>query len=131
MRPCGVTPVASTMIMPGAPVASAPRCALCQGPTCPSVAMYWHIGETHTRLGNSVSRIFSGAKSALMWRSYLCIGGEEKDLQCDLQVFFVALFSCSPLTMDLKSSTQSRDIDGLHFLSTVGWFERKQDLQAP
>lgn len=74
MRPCGVTPVASTMIMPGAPVASAPRCALCQGPTCPSVAMYWHIGETHKRLGNSVSRIFSGAKSALMWRSDLCIG---------------------------------------------------------
>ena len=67
MRPCGVTPVASTMIMPGAPVASAPRCALCQGPTCPSVAMYWHIGETHTRLVNSVSRSFSGVKSALMW----------------------------------------------------------------
>jgi hypothetical protein len=54
------------MIMPGAPVASAPRCALCQGPTCPSVAMYWHIGETHTRLVNSVSRSFSGVKSALM-----------------------------------------------------------------
>jgi hypothetical protein len=76
MRPCGVTPVASTIIMPGAPVASAPRCALCQGPTCPSVAMYWHIGETQTRLWNSVSRIFSGAKSALMWRSYLYLSCE-------------------------------------------------------
>ena len=116
MRPCGVTPVASTMIMPGAPVASAPRCALCQGPTCPSVAMYWHIGETHTRLVNSVSRSFSGEKSALMWRSYLCIAWEEKkDLQCDLQVFF---FSSLLTQKILNLNADESVLSSLGFLST-------------
>ena len=66
MRASGVTPVASTMIRPGAPVAKAPRCARCQGPMWPSVAWYWHMGDTQTRFWNSVSLIFSGVKRALM-----------------------------------------------------------------
>ena len=66
MRPSGITPVASTMIRPGAPVAKAPRWALCQGPMWPSVAWYWHMGDTQTRFWNPVSLIFSGVKSALM-----------------------------------------------------------------
>ena len=49
IRPSGTTPVASTMIKPGAPVAKAFKWAWCHGPTKPSIAMYWHIGDTQTR----------------------------------------------------------------------------------
>jgi hypothetical protein len=49
MRPRFSTAVASTNTTPAPPCANLPRWTRCQSPACPSVAEYWHIGETTTR----------------------------------------------------------------------------------
>jgi hypothetical protein len=42
-------------------MARLPRCTRCQSLTVPSVAEYWHIGETTTRLGMVSPRKRMGA----------------------------------------------------------------------
>src|SRR5258706_14337033 len=51
MRASGVTPVASTIIMPAPEHAYWPRCIRCQSVMRPACAEYWHIGDTTMRLG--------------------------------------------------------------------------------
>ncbi len=50
MRPTAETCVASVNTMPAPPMARAPRCCKCQSSPSPSVALYWHIGDTTMRL---------------------------------------------------------------------------------
>ncbi len=50
MRPMEETWVASVITMPAPPAALAPRFWICQSSPSPSVALYWHIGETTIRL---------------------------------------------------------------------------------
>ena len=61
IRPSGATALASAMTRPAPPVANWPRWTKCQSPGTPSIAEYWHMGETHTRLGMATSRSFSGS----------------------------------------------------------------------
>src|SRR5262245_7797184 len=63
MRPSGVTPVASTMTSPAPESAMLPRCTRCQSVIEPSMAEYWHIGETWIRFGNSSGPTLCGVKS--------------------------------------------------------------------
>jgi hypothetical protein len=44
--PSGETAVASVKISPTPPTALLPRCTRCQSLVNPSIAVYWHIGET-------------------------------------------------------------------------------------
>jgi hypothetical protein len=53
MRPCGSTPVASTISSPAPDNASCPRWMVCQSVAWPSSAEYWHMGAITMRLGNS------------------------------------------------------------------------------
>ena len=50
IRPIAETCVASVNTIPAPPAARAPRCWICQSPPNPSVALYWHMGATVTRL---------------------------------------------------------------------------------
>src|SRR5260221_2390041 len=63
MRPSGVTPVASTIISPAPEQAYWPRCMRCQSVMRPSLAEYWHIGETTMRLGSVTPPSRIGVKS--------------------------------------------------------------------
>ena len=51
MRPLRSTPVASTTTIPARDSASCIRCCRCQSVAVPSLAEYWHMGATTTRLG--------------------------------------------------------------------------------
>src|SRR5690606_13385764 len=62
IRPSGTTAVASAITSPAPPRANWPRWTRCQSLGTPLWAEYWHMGETHTRLGMRVSRSFSGSK---------------------------------------------------------------------
>ena len=63
MRPSGTTAAASVMISPNPPVARAPRCTRCQSSGTPSVAEYWHIGESQIRLRIVSDRSVIGSNS--------------------------------------------------------------------
>jgi hypothetical protein len=63
IRPRPSTAVASTNTMPAPPCANLPRCTRCQSVTWPSLAEYWHIGETTIRLRASTSRSLTFEKS--------------------------------------------------------------------
>ncbi len=60
MRPSGETSVISVKSSPAPPTASPPRCTRCQSSGMPSVAEYWHMGETTTRLATSIPRSRKG-----------------------------------------------------------------------
>ncbi len=54
--------MASTKTRPAPPTARLPRWTRCQSSARPSLAQYWHIGETTTRLRNVVPSIVKGLK---------------------------------------------------------------------
>src|SRR5450756_1435865 len=71
MRPSGATPVASTMTKPAPPTAREPKCTKCHSFARPSVAEYWHIGETPIRLRNVTERTVNGEnKCASRFKSF-------------------------------------------------------------
>src|SRR5688572_11675437 len=72
MRPSGVTPVASMTSMEAPDKASVPRCIRCQSFIEPSIALYWHIGETVMRFSSSSDPIENGVKSLLVIRYSAC-----------------------------------------------------------
>src|SRR5271157_5864958 len=63
MRPLASTAVASVITRPAPPTARDPRWTRCQAVACPSVLLYWHIGDTPIRLRRVTPRILSGEKS--------------------------------------------------------------------
>src|SRR5258706_6427294 len=63
MRPSGVTPVASTIIMPAPEHAYWPRCIRCQSVMRPACAEYWHIGDTTMGLGKVTPPSWIGVNS--------------------------------------------------------------------
>ena len=66
IRATADTWVASVNTMPAPPAACAPRCCTCQSSPSPSVALYWHIGETVMRLRAVTERKVTGSNSLLM-----------------------------------------------------------------
>ena len=60
-----LTLVISVITSAAAPSEKLPRCIRCQSLAEPSVELYWHIGETTTRLGNVSPRKVIGENSAL------------------------------------------------------------------
>src|SRR5580698_4941711 len=56
--------VASAITMPAPPAAFAPRFWMCQSSPRPSVALYWHIGETTMRLWAVTERNVIGWNSS-------------------------------------------------------------------
>src|SRR5215467_8770608 len=79
MRPCGLTLVISHITKPAAPSDILPRCIRCQSLAEPLLELYWHIGDTTTRLGNVRPRIVIGENRTLAigTTSFQC--GEFKD----------------------------------------------------
>ena len=66
MRPCGLTLVISHMTSPAQPSEKLPRCIKCQSFADPLSELYWHIGETTTRLGSVKPRIVIGENNTLV-----------------------------------------------------------------
>ncbi|MDF2666474.1 MAG: hypothetical protein K0R81_2324 [Microbacterium sp.] len=71
MRPSGETAVASAITSPAPPAANCARWTWCQSFGIPSVALYWHMGDTHRRLRVSIPRRDRGVKRVLT--SDLCV----------------------------------------------------------
>src|SRR5690349_14880590 len=65
MRPCRSTWVASTTSKPAPELASMPRCVRCQSLATPSLALYWHIGDTTMRFASVRSASLIGENRAL------------------------------------------------------------------
>src|SRR5664279_1405084 len=65
MRPCGLTLVISHITRPAQPSDKLPRCIRCQSLAEPLVELYWHIGETTTRLGRVRPRNVMGENRTL------------------------------------------------------------------
>lgn len=66
MRPAGSTAVASTITMPAPDKAMLDKWTACHELASPSVATYWHIGDTTIRFGIVSSRSLRGRKSVLI-----------------------------------------------------------------
>ena len=66
MRPCGLTLVISHITSPAQPSEKLPRCIRCQSFAEPLSELYWHIGETTTRLGSVKPRIVIGENNTLV-----------------------------------------------------------------
>ena len=64
MRPSAVTAVASIVNMPALDWSSWPQWTSCQSVAQPSIAEYWHIGETTMRLRNRTPRRSMESNSA-------------------------------------------------------------------
>src|SRR5688500_7906819 len=64
MRPSGVIAVASAITRPNPPAARPPRWTRCQSSGTPSAVLtrFWHIGESHIRLGMVMPRNPIGAR---------------------------------------------------------------------
>src|SRR5277367_4864873 len=52
-----------------------PRLVICQSSATPSLALYWHIGETAMRLASSRSASFIGENRALVMADHMLGGG--------------------------------------------------------
>src|SRR5271168_4666410 len=65
MRPCGLTSVISHITRPPQPSDILPRCIRCQSFAEPLSELYWHIGETTTRLGSVRPRSVIGENRTL------------------------------------------------------------------
>ena len=65
MRPTGLTLVISVITSAAAPSEKLPRCIRCQSLAEPSVELYWHIGDTTTRLGSVMPRRVIGENKTL------------------------------------------------------------------
>src|SRR5271170_4167785 len=68
MRPCGLMSVISVITRPAQPSEKLPRCIRCQSFAEPLSELYWHIGETTTRLGNVSPRNVIGENRTLAIR---------------------------------------------------------------
>jgi len=66
MRPSGDTPVASMISSPAPLCDRPPKCIMCQSPTLPSVAEYWHIGAITMRFARVSWRRWKGLNSGLV-----------------------------------------------------------------
>jgi len=71
MRPAMFTLVASVMTSAPAPSENCPRCIKCQSFAEPFSELYWHMGDTTTRLGSVSPRSVTGEKSLLGMRTSL------------------------------------------------------------
>src|SRR5215468_2046832 len=65
MRPWRSTWVASTTSRPAPELANMPRWVRCQSLATPSLALYWHIGDTTMRFESVSSASLIGENSAL------------------------------------------------------------------
>src|SRR5580658_9297119 len=65
IRPCGLTSVISHITSPAQPSEKLPRCIRCQSFAEPSLELYWHIGDTTTRLGSVSPRSVIGENRTL------------------------------------------------------------------
>src|ERR1700758_5020976 len=65
MRPWRSTWVASTTSRAAPELASMPRCVRCQSLATPSLALYWHIGDTTIRFESVRSASLIGENNAL------------------------------------------------------------------
>src|SRR5579863_6455368 len=65
IRPCGLTSVISHITRPAQPSDILPRCIRCQSFAEPLSELYWHIGETTTRLGRVSPRNVMGENRTL------------------------------------------------------------------
>src|ERR1700761_3950710 len=65
MRPCGLTSVISHITRPAQPSDILPRCIRCQSLAEPLSELYWHIGDTTTRLGRVSPRKVMGENRTL------------------------------------------------------------------
>src|SRR5579863_1677298 len=65
IRPCGLTLVISHITSPAQPSDMLPRCIRCQSFAEPLLELYWHIGETTTRLGSVSPRSVIGENRTL------------------------------------------------------------------
>src|SRR5499427_5576634 len=65
IRPCGLTSVISVITSPAAPSDILPRCIRCQSLAEPLSELYWHIGDTTTRLGRVRPRMVIGENKTL------------------------------------------------------------------
>ena len=77
--PPGTTADASVMTSPKPPVARAPRCTRCQSSGTPSVAEYWHIGASQTRLRAVSDRRVIGSNSFDNGSSWSDVGAHACD----------------------------------------------------
>src|SRR5437763_1298365 len=66
IRPCGLTLVISHMTRPAQPSEKLPRCIRCQSLAEPLSELYWHIGDTTTRLGRMRPRSVIGENRTLV-----------------------------------------------------------------
>src|ERR1700753_1942722 len=69
--------VASTTTRPAPELASMPRWVMCQSLAQPSLALYWHIGETTMRLSSSTPASLMGENSEAAMNTPL-IGGKSE-----------------------------------------------------
>src|SRR5580658_1638256 len=65
IRPCGLMSVISVITSPAQPSEKLPRCIRCQSFAEPLSELYWHIGETTTRLGSVNPRSAIGENRTL------------------------------------------------------------------
>src|SRR5690348_17090370 len=65
IRPCGLTLVISHITSPAQPSEKLPRCIRCQSLAEPLSELYWHIGDTTTRLARVRPRSVIGENRAL------------------------------------------------------------------
>src|SRR5262249_44663156 len=77
MRPIRSTSVISATRRPAPELASIPRWVTCQSEATPSLALYWHIGETTIRLASSRSASRIGENNALMCWTVLSGGWDS------------------------------------------------------
>src|SRR5215467_14534393 len=80
MRPCGLTLVISHITKPAAPSDILPRCIRCQSLAEPLSELYWHIGDTTTRLGSVSPRRVIGEKRTLTIDHYLGVSFLNSEL---------------------------------------------------
>src|SRR5262249_13592520 len=83
MRPGRSTSVISATTKPAPELASMPRWVRCQSEATPSLALYWHMGDTTMRLASVRSASLIGEKSALMfvWRLLGDLSGDDVGLR--------------------------------------------------
>jgi hypothetical protein len=58
--------------------ASMPKWVMCQSSATPSLALYWHMGETARRLASSRSASFIGENRALVMIDHMLAGSSQK-----------------------------------------------------
>jgi hypothetical protein len=78
-RPWRSTWVASITRSEAPEFASMPKWVMCQSSATPSLALYWHMGETAMRLARSRSASFIGENRALVMIDHMLAGSSQKN----------------------------------------------------